>query len=130
MGEINHFISLELKSDDAKEKIAELQVKLQQIAGMGKPTRISNLHLMLAVLSVPPSEVEEVCAKTQKAMERFKDMLSSNEGFMLTCSIAQFLDHGSFALGVDIGKELCGMARHIIEEELSQNIAFDLVHWE
>ena len=50
-------------------------------------------------------------------------MLSSNEGFMLMCSIAQFIDHGSFALGVDIGKELCGMARHIIEEELSQNIA-------
>ena len=85
---------------------------------------------MLAVLSVPHNEVEKVYAKTQRAMERFTDMLSSNEGFILTCSIAQFLDHGSFALGVDIGKELCRMARHIIEEELCQNIAFDLVHWE
>ena len=56
-------------------------------------------------------------------MERFKDLLSGNEGFTLTASMAQFLDHGSLALGIDIGKELCGMARHLIEEELNKNIA-------
>ena len=101
----------------------ELKVQLQQITGMGKPTRIPNLHLTLAVLNVQPGEIEEVCTNTQKALERFKDMLTSNERFMLTCSIAKFLDHGSFALGKDIEKEMCTMARNIIEEELSQNLA-------
>ena len=108
MGEITHYISFELKSEDARERIAELQVQLQQITGMGKPTKIPNLHLTLSVLSVSPSELKEVCAKTSRAVERFRDLLSGNEGFTLTASMAQFLDHGSLALGIDIARSCVG----------------------
>ena len=73
MGEITHFISFELQSEDTREKIAKLQVQLQEITGMGKPTKIPNLHLTLAVLSVLPSELKSVCAKVERAMvSRFR----------------------------------------------------------
>jgi 2'-5' RNA ligase len=120
MGVITHFISMELEGEGAKEKIAELQVQLQSIPGIGKPMKIPNLHLMLAVLSVKPNELSEVSQKTIKAIERFKDVMSSSDGFLLTCNLVKFLDTGSLALGIDVGKELCVMARHLIEEELGQ----------
>jgi 2'-5' RNA ligase len=82
--------------------------------------RIPNLHLTLAVLNVKPGELPEVSQKTFKAIDRFKDMMSSSDGFLLTCNLVKFLDTGSLALGIDVGKELCIMARHLIEEELGQ----------
>ena len=71
-------------------------------------------------MNVKPGEITEVSQKTLKAIERFKDMMSSSDGFLLTCNLVKFLDTGSLALGIDVGKELCIMARHLIEEELSQ----------
>ena len=120
---ITHFISFEISSDKSAERLAKLQAQLQAIESIGSPMKIPHIHLTLAVLSVKPEELGNVCIKTEKAIERFRDLLAGNEGFLLTASMVRFLDHGALALGVDIGKELCGMARHLIEEELGEFIA-------
>ena len=121
--EITHFISLELKNNQLKDKVADLQIQLKEIEGIGKPTRLANLHLTLAVLEVPADSLEDVCGRTERAVAKFKDAMDGSKGFLVTTSAIKFLDHGSLSMGIGLGAELCEMARVFIEEELKTYIA-------
>ena len=123
MPEISHYLSVEVKGDEAMRKLNEMQVQMEEIPGMGKVTKTKALHLTLGVLKVPLGDLEEVMEKTKRAVESFRDLMESDSGFLITLGEIQYLDHGALALGVVLGKELCMMLRHLVETELMPWIA-------
>ena len=92
---ITHFVSLEIESEKIVKRISKLQDDLSFIEGIGERIKLTSLHVPMAVLSVKDHEVEHAINKIQRATNRFKDMLTGDMGFMLSCSGIGFGDYGA-----------------------------------
>ena len=59
-----HFLSLEYKKDETfkgfQRKVADLQEKVSEVVGVGKPSKPDSLHLTIATLKVTEEEVTEL----------------------------------------------------------------------
>ena len=61
--------------------------------------------------------MNEIRKKLERAIERFKDLILSHYGFMMTCGKLGFGDYGVVWLEIELGKELMTCLREYIEEE-------------
>ena len=100
-----------------------MQENLGHIEGIGTPMKDCLFHITLAVLSIKEGELEHAMARTQKAIERFLDLLKGKHGYMMACFGTGFGDYGSFWQNISLGSELCCILREYLDYELEGFIA-------
>jgi 2'-5' RNA ligase len=117
-----HFLSLEYKKDETfklfQRKVADLQEKVSEVAGVGKPSKPESLHLTIATLKVTEEEVTELKNKTNAIFKKYSDMLALPCGLSTTYRGIGFGDWGAVWIECFLGQEAVTLLREIVEEEL------------
>ena len=123
--EFTDFLSLEFGCDTMlnrfENNIKKLQESMTQIDGMGKPSKLSSLHMTVATVNAQsPDQVEEIRTKTLKVFQRFMDLV--NGPLLVTFNGIGFGDHQVVWLDQVLGLETVECLREMIDEELGQFI--------
>ena len=121
----SHFLSLEFDNESEdfqqfREKVKDLQGKLGEVQGMGKPCKGESLHLTLAVLHVVEEEIPSLMEKIRETWEKFLDMLGMPSNLVLSFKGLEFGDRGSVWIRMNLGTEVIMVLRELIEANLGQ----------
>ena len=102
-----------------EQSLLKYQEQLAQVKGIGKATKAASLHLTVACLHISDenNEMDDIRKKLDRAIERFKDLILSHYGFMMTFGKLAFGDYGIVWLEVELRKELVTCLREYIEVE-------------
>ena len=117
-----HFISLEFKQDETfkifQKKVIELQEKMSEIDGVGKPSKPESLHLTMATLHAGEEEVAGLMEKTNGIFKKYIDILSSPCGLSTTYKGIGYGDFGTVWIEMSLGEESVKVLREVIEDEV------------
>ena len=117
-----HFISLEFKQDETfkifQKKVIELQEKMSEIDGVGKPSKPESLHLTMATLHDEEEEVALLMEKTNVIFKKYIDILSSPCGLSTTYKGIGYGDFGTVWIEMSLGEESVKVLREVIEDEV------------
>ena len=122
-GEVfTHFLSMEIRIDEHlyafQKTLKDLQGRLKEVSGVGKPSKPEALHITMATIKVDPTEMEEVMKRTNMAFQSYVDLLNSSHGVNLTFKEIGYGDHGVIWLNVSLGVESVKVLRELMEDEL------------
>ena len=76
----------------------------------------------MTVINTKPEKLEEFCRKLELGFDRFRDLLASDRGFMVSLSGMGFGDHGVCWLNIGVGRELIKAFREILEDDVGNHI--------
>ena len=83
-----HFISMEFKQDETfkafQKKVLELQERMSEVDGVGKPSKPESLHLTMATLHAGAEEVAGLMEKTELVFKKYIDLMDSPCGLSTT----------------------------------------------
>ena len=121
----SHFLSLELDnaSDDYQQfkgKVKDLQEKLGEVQGMGKPAKTESLHITLAVIHVTKEEIPNLVEKVKQTWEKYLDMLGFPTNLVLSFRGLEFGDRGSVWIRMNMGTEVMLVIRELSEASIGQ----------
>jgi 2'-5' RNA ligase len=118
-----HFVSLEFKQDELfrnfQRKIMELQVKMSEMDGVGKPQKSESLHLTIATLCVSEEETTDLIEKIEIIFKRYIDMMESPCGLSTTFKGIDYGDYGALWLEMSLGEESVKVLREMVEDEVA-----------
>ena len=118
-----HFLSMEIKADEHlnafQKDLKDLQSRMKEVSGIGKPSKPDSLHITMATIRVNPTEMEEVMRKTLVAFQSYVDLLNSSHGVNVTFREIGHRDHGVIWLNVSLGSESVKVLRELLEDELA-----------
>ena len=122
-GEVfTHFLSMEIRIDEHlyafQKTLKDLQGRLKEVSGVGKPSKPEALQITMATIKVDPTEMEEVMKRTNIAFQSYVDLLNSSHGVNLTFKEIGYGDHGVIWLNVSLGLESVKVLRELMEDEL------------
>ena len=132
-GEIfTHFLSMEIRVDEHlntfQKTLKDLQGRLKEVSGVGKPSKPDALHITMATIKVNPTEMEEVMKRTNVAFQSYVDLLNSSHGVNVTFKEIGHGDHGVIWLNVSLGSESVKVLRELLEDELAPFITDSRFH--
>ena len=117
-----HFLSMEIRVDEHlstfQKTLKDLQGRLKEVSGVGKPSKPEALHITMATIKVEPTEMEEVMKRTNIAFQSYVDLLSSSHGVNVTFKEIGYGDHGVIWLNMSLGAESVKVLRELLEDEL------------
>ena len=92
---------------------------MSKIEGMGKPAKLSSLHMTVATLNAQSSEeIEEIQTETPKVLQRFMDLINAPSGMLITFDGVGFGDHQVVWIDQILGRETLECLREMINKEL------------
>ena len=127
-----HFLSMEIRADEHlnafQKNLKDLQSRMKEVSGVGKPSKPDSLHITMATIRVNPTEMEEVMRKTEVAFQSYVDLLNSSHGVNVTFREIGHGDHGVIWLNVSLGSESVKVLRELLEDKLAPFITDSRFH--
>ena len=118
--EMSHFLSFEIQKNRLlevfSEKLKTLQEDMDQVPGIGKPTKTTSIHITVAALNIRSEELDMVTARVNTAVMKYIDLTNPVAGITVGFQGVGWGDDAmwvSMKLGVDSLKIL----RELIEDE-------------
>ena len=117
-----HFISMEFKQDETfkafQKKVLELQERMSEVDGVGKPSKPESLHLTMATLHAGEEEVAGLMEKAEIIFKKYIDPMDSPCGLSTTFKGVGYGDYGAVWIEMSLGEESVKVLREVIEDEV------------
>ena len=119
--EMSHFISLEIQENRLlevfSEKLKVLQEDMDQVPGIGKPTKPTSIHITVAVLNIRSEELAMVTERVNTAVMKYIDLTNPVAGITIGFQGVGWGDDAMW-LSMKLGVDSLKILRELLEDEV------------